>query len=96
MMNRSLATISRRYLLQHPLQTGLTLLGIMLGVAIVVAIDLANFSAKRAFALSMEMTSGSATPYIKGGSGGTEGRPTREYISAKTPDIGAGARSGKP
>ena len=61
MMNRSLATISRRYLLQHPLQTGLTLLGIMLGVAIVVAIDLANFSAKRAFALSMEMTSGSAT-----------------------------------
>ena len=70
LVNGGLATISRRYLLQHPLQTGLTLLGIMLGVAIVVAIDLANFSAKRAFALSMEMTSGSATHAIKGGSGG--------------------------
>ncbi len=69
-VNRQLANISRRYLQQHPLQTGLTLLGIMLGVAIVVAIDLANSSARRAFELSMEMTSGTATHRIKGGASG--------------------------
>jgi putative ABC transport system permease protein len=40
---------SLRYLIGHPWQVGLAVLGVSLGVAVVVSIDLANQSAKRAF-----------------------------------------------
>ncbi len=70
MLSRCLIKTSTRFLGQHPLQTGLTLLGVMLGVAIVVAVDLANTSARRALDLSLEMTSGSATHHIKGDASG--------------------------
>ena len=43
---------SLRYLLRHPGQTILSIIGVALGVAVVVAIDLANGSAERAFAAS--------------------------------------------
>ncbi len=59
---------SLRYLWQHPWQLGLSILGVALGVAVVVAIDLANSSAQRAFELSAESLSGPATHHIVGGS----------------------------
>ncbi len=59
-----------RHLLKHPWQMALSVLGITLGVAIVVAIDLGNQSAKRAFGLSSEAVVGKATHQIIGGPGG--------------------------
>ena len=41
-MNRALRNVGWRYLLRHPWQTGLMILGIALGVSVMVAIDLAN------------------------------------------------------
>jgi putative ABC transport system permease protein len=70
MVSRILARSSLRHLRQHPLQATLTILGMMLGVAVVVAVDLANSSAKRALALSSEMINGTATHYIEGGPAG--------------------------
>jgi putative ABC transport system permease protein len=40
------------YLLRHPWQLALALLGISVGVAVIVAVDLANASARKAFLLS--------------------------------------------
>jgi putative ABC transport system permease protein len=57
---------SLRYLLQHPWLMGLSVLGVALGVAVVVAIDLANVSAERAFALSAETVAGKATHQVVG------------------------------
>lgn len=61
---------SLRYLTRHPWQVGLSVLGIALGVAVVVSIDLANQSAQRAFSLSVEAVAGRATHSIVGGPGG--------------------------
>ncbi len=61
---------SLRYLLRHPWQFGLAVLGVALGVAVVVSIDLANASASRAFALSTEAVTGRATHQIVGGPDG--------------------------
>jgi putative ABC transport system permease protein len=58
---------SLRYLLRHPWQFGLAVLGVALGVAVVVSINLANASASRAFALSSEAVTGRATHQIVGG-----------------------------
>jgi len=57
---------SLRYLLQHPWLMGLSVLGVALGVAVVVAIDLANVSAERAFELSAETVAGKATHQVVG------------------------------
>ena len=46
------------YLLRHPWQLGLSLLGICIGVAVIVAVDLANSSARKAFLLSMDAVTG--------------------------------------
>jgi len=64
----------RRYLLRHPWQTGLAILGVALGVAVVVAVDLANDSALRAFRLSMETLTGRATHQVYGPPGGLDER----------------------
>ena len=61
---------SLRYLLRHPWQFGLAVLGVALGVAVVVSIDLANVSARRAFTLSTEAVTGRATHQVVGGPGG--------------------------
>lgn len=63
---------SLRYLLKHPWQIGLAILGIALGVAMVVSIDLANASALRAFELSAETVTGRATHQIIGGPTGLD------------------------
>ncbi|MFY9822269.1 MAG: ABC transporter permease, partial [Thermoanaerobaculia bacterium] len=61
---------SLRYLVRHPWQFGLAVLGVALGVAVVVSIDLANVSAERAFTLSTEAVTGRATHQVVGGPGG--------------------------
>jgi putative ABC transport system permease protein len=48
---------------------GLSVLGVALGVAVVVAIDLANTSASRAFELSAETVTGKATHQVVGAAG---------------------------
>jgi putative ABC transport system permease protein len=65
-----LARLAVRQLRSHPWQLGLATLGIALGVAVAVSIDLANASALRAFRLSTEAVSGRATHQIVGGPSG--------------------------
>ena len=60
------------YLLRHPWQLGLALLGIAIGVAVIVAVDLANASARKAFLLSMDAVTGEATHQIIGGPRGVD------------------------
>lgn len=64
--------IGWRTLLRHPWQSVLMVLGITLGVAVVVAIDLANASAGRAFDLSAATVTGRATHSISGGPTGLD------------------------
>jgi putative ABC transport system permease protein len=77
-MTPTLLKTSLRYLLKHPWQVGLAILGVALGVAVVVSIDLANGSAKRAFALSTETVAGRATHQILGGPNGLDEAVYRE------------------
>ena len=49
---------SLRFLLQHPWHFLLSILGVALGVAMVISIDLSNSSAQRAFSLSAEALTG--------------------------------------
>ena len=57
---------SYRYLTQHPWLMGLSVLGVAIGVAVVVSIDLANTSASRAFELSAVTVTGAATHQVVG------------------------------
>ena len=69
-MRRQLARIGLRHLGRHPWQVGLAVLGIALGVAVAVSIDLANESARRAFSLAAEAVTGRATHQIVAGPSG--------------------------
>ncbi|NEV60689.1 ABC transporter permease [Thiorhodococcus minor] len=60
---------SLRDLARHPWQSGLSILGIALGVAVVIAVDVANSSATRAFDLSVQQVAGRATHRIEAASG---------------------------
>lgn len=60
---------SAGYLMRHPVQLALALLGICIGIAVMVAVDLANGSARKAFELSMETINGRATHQVIGGPG---------------------------
>jgi putative ABC transport system permease protein len=62
-----LGRASRRFLLRHPGQLALTVLGVALGVAVVVSIDLAILSSRAAFEVSTETVAGRATHRIEGG-----------------------------
>src|SRR5512138_1758411 len=64
--------LSLRALLRHPLQFAIMTLGIALGVAVMVSIDLANASAARAFDLSASAVTGRATHSIIGSAGGLD------------------------
>jgi len=64
--------LSLRTLLRHPIQFALMVLGIALGVAVMVSIDLANASAERAFDLSASAVTGRATHAIVAGEGGVD------------------------
>ena len=63
---------SLRFLTVHRLQALLTFVAVMLGVGLVVAVDLANSSARRAFALSLEAVTGPVTHQILGGPNGID------------------------
>jgi len=55
------------YLLRHPWQLALSLIGISVGVGVIVAVDLANASARKAFLMSMDAITGAATHQVIGG-----------------------------
>ncbi|HSH79617.1 MAG TPA: FtsX-like permease family protein [Herpetosiphonaceae bacterium] len=82
---------SLRHLARHPWQLALSILGVALGVAVVVAIDLANSSAKRAFTISTETITGRATHQIVGGSSGIDetlyNRLEAPGLAAKAPVV---------
>ncbi|MBI2205459.1 MAG: ABC transporter permease [Candidatus Rokubacteria bacterium] len=69
-MSRTLVRASLRHLLAHPGQTALALVGIALGVAAVLSIDLANESARRAFEAATDAVAGRATHHVVGGPSG--------------------------
>src|SRR5512138_1252074 len=64
--------LSLRALLRHPLQFAIMTLGIALGVAVMVGIDIANASAARAFDLSSSAVTGRATHSIVSGTRGVD------------------------
>jgi len=68
----SLYRASFGYLLRHPWQLWLALLGIATGVAVMLAVDLANASSRRAFLLSMDTLNGRATHQVVGGPSGID------------------------
>jgi putative ABC transport system permease protein len=72
MAHKTLLYIGWRYLIRRPWQSILMILGIALGVAVVVAVDLANASARRGFDLSAEAVAGKSTHQISGGSQGLD------------------------
>ncbi|MDH5345293.1 MAG: FtsX-like permease family protein, partial [Gammaproteobacteria bacterium] len=71
-MTPSLLRASTGYLLRHPWQLGLAVLGICIGVAVMVAVDLANESARKAYLLSMDTLNGRSTHQVVGGPGGLD------------------------
>ncbi len=64
--------LSLRTLLRHPIQFAIMTLGIALGVAVMVGIDIANASAARAFDLSTSAVTGRATHSIIAGAQGID------------------------
>lgn len=83
--NKNITRLMRRsalrYAFGHPWQLGLSFIGIMLGVMMLVAVDLANNSARRAFSLSVESVTGTITHQIVGGS---KGVPDEVYTQLRT------------
>ncbi len=73
--------LSIRTLLRHPLQFAIMVLGIALGVAVMVSIDLANASAARAFDLSASAVTGRATHSILSSA---EGVDESLYVKLRT------------
>jgi putative ABC transport system permease protein len=67
-----LLRLSWRHILRRPLQSFFFVFGVAIGVAMIVAIDLANGSAARAFTLGAEAVTGRATHQIVGGPGGLD------------------------
>ena len=63
---------STAYLLRHPWQLFLSMLGVGIGVAVIVAVDLANASSRKAFLLSMDAVTGEATHQVIGGPAGVD------------------------
>ena len=71
-MISTLQRANLNYLLRHPWQLALAVLGIAVGVAVIVAVDLANSSSRKAFLLSMDTVTGKATHQIIGGPRGLD------------------------
>ncbi len=90
MPRRVLLRSTLRHLPRHPWQLGLAVLGVALGVAVVVAIHLANGSARRAFTLSTEAVTGRTTDQVVAG---TAGIPDSVYRRLR---LEAGVRRAAP
>src|SRR5215510_3683619 len=73
--------LSLRTLLRNPIQFAIMTLGIALGVAVMVSIDLANVSAARAFDLSTSAVTGRATHSIVAGD---QGMDESLYVQLRT------------
>ena len=72
MSNTPLYRLAWRRARRHPLQYLLFIVGVAIGVAMMVSIDLANGSARRAFALSTDAITGKATHRVAGGPTGLD------------------------
>ncbi|MGH8591542.1 MAG: ABC transporter permease, partial [Gammaproteobacteria bacterium] len=83
-MDTILSKASRRFLLAQPLQLGLAILGIALGVAVVTSVDIARVSAERAFDVSFEAVAGRATHQILGGPNGLDEALEALYVRLRT------------
>ena len=75
---------SLRHLLRHPAQLALALIGLSLGVATIIAVDIATASSRRAFELSMDAVNGTATHQIVGG---PQGIDERLYVELRTQGV---------
>ncbi len=84
MVSKSLLKIGFSYHRKHLLQTFLILIGIALGVAVVVAIDIANSSVSRSFQLSTESLTGRTTHQIIG----SQARIDEEVFRTLRVDLG--------
>ncbi len=69
-MTTLLVRASLRYLLRHPAQLVLAVLGVAVGVAVVVGIDTAAASARRSFRTTSQTLGGAATHVIRAGTSG--------------------------
>ncbi|HUI60394.1 MAG TPA: hypothetical protein VLX90_09230, partial [Steroidobacteraceae bacterium] len=78
---------SLRHLLRHPAQLALALVGLSVGVATIIAVDIATASSRRALQLSMEAVNGAATHGIVAGSGGID---ERVYVDLRSSVAGHG------
>ena len=76
-----LTLVALRHSTRHPIQSLLLILGVALGVAMIIAIDLANSSAGEAFALSTDSIAGRATHQIVAAPGDV---PTGLYRKLRT------------
>ena len=76
----SLWKASLRHALAYPWQFGLALTGVALGVAVIVAVDIAIGSASRAFEIANDAVVGRATHEIVGGPGGV---PESVYVALR-------------
>ncbi len=78
---------SLRHLVRHPAQLMLALVGLSLGVATIIAVDIATASSRRAFELSMDAVNGAATHQIVGG---PQGIDERVYVDLQTHELPPG------
>ena len=69
-LSDTLWRVMTRSIARRPFQSLMFVLGVALGVAMIVAIDIANGSAARAFGLFTESLAGRTTHQITGGPGG--------------------------
>ena len=69
---RVLLRLAWRHSRRRPLQSLFLVVGVAIGVAMIVAIDLANGSANRAFALGAQQITGRATHQVVGGPDGVD------------------------
>jgi len=92
-MSPLLLRSSLRGLRRHPWQAALSILGVAVGVAVVVGIDLANSSARRAFDLSTEALAGRATDQIVGG---PDGLPDSLFVRLETSGVLRGKAAAAP
>jgi putative ABC transport system permease protein len=78
---RPLLRLAWRHAWRRPLQSAFLIVGVAIGVAMIVAIDLANGSAGRAFELGTETITGKATHQIVGGPSGMD---EQVYVELRT------------
>ncbi len=79
-MKSAVVRASLGWLVRHPWQLGLALVGICIGVAVMVSVDLANESSRKAYRLSMDSLNGQSTHQVNGGPGGID---ERVYVSLR-------------